>query len=135
MPMPAACRALTVVIMWGGAPETLSDAGRGNFIDAKKWRSWPGLFSSHTRAWRDSLNRCGCEPDDSGRAMASWLSRRSNRRRPGGRGNSWRSTRGPRPYYDAYAYEPVYFGPRCYIRRERFWDGWRWHVHRVEDCY
>ena len=41
----------------------------------------------------------------------------------------------PRPYYDAYAYEPVYFGPRCYIRRERFWDGWRWHVHRVEDCY
>ena len=88
--MPAACRALTVVIMWGGAPETLSDAGRGNFIDAKKWRSWPGLFSSHTRAWRDSLNRCGCEPDDSGRAMASWLSRRSNRRRPGGRGHPWR---------------------------------------------
>ena len=41
----------------------------------------------------------------------------------------------PRPYYDAYAYEPVYFGPRCYVRRERFWDGWRWHVHRVEDCY
>ena len=42
----------------------------------------------------------------------------------------------PRPYYVAYAYEPVYFGPpRCYIRRERFWDGWRWHVHRVEDCY
>jgi len=40
-----------------------------------------------------------------------------------------------RPYYDAYAYEPVYFGPRCYGRRERFWDGWRWHVHRVEDCY
>jgi hypothetical protein len=42
----------------------------------------------------------------------------------------------PRPhYYDAYAYEPVYFGPRCYVRRERFWDGWRWHVRRVEDCY
>jgi hypothetical protein len=41
----------------------------------------------------------------------------------------------PRPYYDAYAYEPVHFGPRCYVRRERFWDGWRWHVHRVEDCY
>ena len=40
-----------------------------------------------------------------------------------------------RPYYDAYAYEPVYFGPRCYIRRERFWDGWRWYVRRVEDCY
>ena len=29
----------------------------------------------------------------------------------------------PRPYY-AYDYEPVYFGPRCYIWRERFWDGW-----------
>jgi hypothetical protein len=40
----------------------------------------------------------------------------------------------PRPYY-AYDYEPVYFGPRCYIRRERFWDGWAWHVRRVEDCY
>ncbi|MGZ5876729.1 MAG: hypothetical protein ACXWKP_32130 [Bradyrhizobium sp.] len=40
----------------------------------------------------------------------------------------------PRPYY-AYPYDPVYFGPRCYIRRERFWDGWGWHVRRVEDCY
>jgi hypothetical protein len=37
----------------------------------------------------------------------------------------------PRVYY-----EPVYFGPRrCYVRRERFWDGWGWHVRRVEDCY
>ncbi|MEA2796355.1 MAG: hypothetical protein QOI87_3735 [Bradyrhizobium sp.] len=42
----------------------------------------------------------------------------------------------PRPYYyGAYAYEPVYFGPRCYIRSERFWDGWRWRIRRVEDCY
>jgi hypothetical protein len=40
----------------------------------------------------------------------------------------------PRPYY-GYAYEPVAFGPRCYVRRERFWDGWGWHVRRVEDCY
>ena len=40
----------------------------------------------------------------------------------------------PRPYY-GYAYEPVHFGPRCYVRRERFWDGWGWHVRRVEDCY
>jgi hypothetical protein len=42
----------------------------------------------------------------------------------------------PRPYY-AYAYypEPVYFGPRCYIRSERIWDGWRWRIRRVEDCY
>ena len=35
----------------------------------------------------------------------------------------------PRPYY-AYDYEPVYFAPRCYIRRERFWDGWGWHSPR-----
>lgn len=40
----------------------------------------------------------------------------------------------PRPYYSV-AYEPVYFGPRCYVRRERFWDGWRWRVRRIEDCY
>ena len=38
-----------------------------------------------------------------------------------------------RPPY--YAYEPIYDGPRCYIRRERIWDGWRWHVRRMEDCY
>ena len=39
-----------------------------------------------------------------------------------------------RPYY-SYAYEPVYFGPTCRVRRERIWDGWRWRVRRVEDCY
>jgi hypothetical protein len=37
----------------------------------------------------------------------------------------------PRPYL----YEPVYYAPRCYVRRERFWDGWGWHIRRVEDCY
>jgi hypothetical protein len=42
----------------------------------------------------------------------------------------------PRPYYGyGYAYEPVYFEPRCYIRRERIWDGWGWRFRRVEDCY
>jgi hypothetical protein len=44
----------------------------------------------------------------------------------------------PRPYY-AYAYEPiyepVYFGPECYVRRERIWDGWAWRMRRVEECY
>jgi hypothetical protein len=35
-----------------------------------------------------------------------------------------------RPYY-----EPVYFEPACYVRRERIWDGWRWRIRRVEDCY
>jgi hypothetical protein len=43
----------------------------------------------------------------------------------------------PRPWYDDdYAYyEPAYFGPHCYIRKERIWDGWRWRIRRVEDCY
>jgi hypothetical protein len=41
----------------------------------------------------------------------------------------------PRPYYDYAYYEPAYFGPHCYISTERFWDGWRWRVRRVEDCY
>jgi hypothetical protein len=42
----------------------------------------------------------------------------------------------PRPYsYYSYAYEPVDFGPDCYVRSERFWDGWGWRVSRVEDCY
>jgi hypothetical protein len=45
----------------------------------------------------------------------------------------------PRPdnsyaYEPAY-FEPVYFGPHCYVRSERFWDGWTWRVRRVEDCY
>jgi hypothetical protein len=39
----------------------------------------------------------------------------------------------PRPYYGYY--DPVVYAPRCYVRRERFWDGWGWHIRRVEDCY
>src|SRR5262245_46638168 len=36
--------------------------------------------------------------------------------------------------YGAYAYgpEPVYGG--CFVRRERFWDGWRWRIRRVQVC-
>jgi hypothetical protein len=37
----------------------------------------------------------------------------------------------PRPYYAYYDH----FGPRCYVRSERIWDGWGWRVRRVEDCY
>jgi hypothetical protein len=40
----------------------------------------------------------------------------------------------PPPYY-TYAYDPVYFGPECLVRRERIWDGWHWRIRRVEDCY
>jgi hypothetical protein len=40
----------------------------------------------------------------------------------------------PRPYYDEVYYEPAYFGPHCYFRSERIWDGWRWRVRRVQDC-
>ena len=36
---------------------------------------------------------------------------------------------GPRVYY-----EPVYVAPPCYVRRERYWDGWRWRIRRVEEC-
>src|ERR1700731_628583 len=94
--MPAACRAVTFVSLWGGTSETCHIPDVRFFFDAKKWRLCDEKNLGHTRAWRDSLNRWGCEPDDSGRSMASWLSRRSNRRRPGGRGSPWRSARGPK---------------------------------------
>jgi hypothetical protein len=32
-------------------------------------------------------------------------------------------------------YEPLYYGPGCYVRRERIWDGWGWRIRRVEECY
>src|ERR1700704_3903184 len=38
-------------------------------------------------------------------------------------------------YYGPYAYEPVYLAPRCYLRRERVWNGRRWRVRPVEVCY
>jgi hypothetical protein len=38
------------------------------------------------------------------------------------------------PYY-VYAYEPIYYAPRCYVLRERIWDGWAWRIRRVEECY
>ena len=37
---------------------------------------------------------------------------------------------GPYAYYAA---EPVY-APRCYIQRERFFDGFGWRVRRVKVC-
>jgi hypothetical protein len=39
----------------------------------------------------------------------------------------------PPAYY--YAYAPVYAGPRCYVRRERIWDGWTWRVRRIDECW
>lgn len=38
---------------------------------------------------------------------------------------------GPGYYYGP---GPVYYGPRCYWHRERFWDGWGWRVRRVRVC-
>lgn len=41
------------------------------------------------------------------------------------------------PYYGRsyyYGPGPVYYGPHCWWRRERFWDGWGWRVHRVRVC-
>jgi hypothetical protein len=39
------------------------------------------------------------------------------------------------PAYPAYGpgYYPAY-GGYCTIQRERYWDGWRWRVHRVRVC-
>ncbi len=40
--------------------------------------------------------------------------------------------------YGPYGYSggPAYaYGPGCYIRRERVWDGWAWRWHRVRVCY
>lgn len=41
----------------------------------------------------------------------------------------------PPPAYPAYGpgYYPAY-GGYCTIQRERYWDGWRWRVHRVRVC-
>jgi hypothetical protein len=46
----------------------------------------------------------------------------------------------PYGYYGApygyYGGGPYYAsGPGCGWRRERFWDGYRWRVHRVRACY
>jgi hypothetical protein len=38
---------------------------------------------------------------------------------------------GPRRYY---APAPVYYGPDCWWQRERYWNGYRWHTHRVRVC-
>jgi hypothetical protein len=35
----------------------------------------------------------------------------------------------------ALAAPPVYFAPECYVRHERFWDGWGWRFRRVQECY
>jgi hypothetical protein len=46
-----------------------------------------------------------------------------------------------RPYYyggPGYYYgpgpAPVYYGPVCHWRRERYWDGFAWNVRRVRVC-
>ncbi len=36
------------------------------------------------------------------------------------------------PYWGGYY---AYGGPNCYLRRERFWDGYRWRFGRVRVCY
>jgi len=35
-------------------------------------------------------------------------------------------------YY--YAAEPAYYGPRCYVARQRVWDGYGWRLQRVRVC-
>src|ERR1700694_3061993 len=40
------------------------------------------------------------------------------------------------PYYGGY-YAPAYYdyGPGCYIRPQRVWDGYGWRIRRVRVCY
>jgi hypothetical protein len=38
------------------------------------------------------------------------------------------------PGYYAYAAAPAYYGPPCYLRRERVWDGFAWRLRRVRVC-
>lgn len=45
---------------------------------------------------------------------------------------------GPYGYGPGYGYygRPAYaYGPGCYIRRERVWDGWGWRWQRVRVCH
>src|ERR1700732_852926 len=133
--MPAACRALTVVTLWGGTSETcqIPDVGifsigrSGNCVRKKTLATLAlgatvtiGAVASPTTA--DARWHRGFPVAPIVGGLAAW-------------GILCAGLGASKPYYDAYAYEPVYFGPRCYVRRERFWDGWGWHVHRVEDCY
>jgi hypothetical protein len=37
------------------------------------------------------------------------------------------------PVGAAYAYSPAYYGG-CYWTRQRVWDGWSWHLRRVQVC-
>ena len=44
-----------------------------------------------------------------------------------------------RPYYGygpgyGYGYAPAYYGPSCYVTRQRFFDGYTWRVRRVQVC-
>ena len=41
---------------------------------------------------------------------------------------------GPPPRY-YYAPGPYYYGPDCYWRHVRYWNGYRWHWHRVRVCH
>src|ERR1700694_4747403 len=49
-----------------------------DFAEMKQWRSRDEKSFSHTRTWRNGRNRRGCEPNDGGRSMASWLSCRAD---------------------------------------------------------
>jgi hypothetical protein len=33
-----------------------------------------------------------------------------------------------------YAAAPVYYGPRCYLARQRIWDGYGWRLRRMRVC-
>src|ERR1700694_3755137 len=61
-----------------------------DFAEMKQWRSRDEKSFSHTRTWRNGRNRRGCELNDGGRCMASWLSSRDACLRTGVKGAPWR---------------------------------------------
>jgi len=103
-----------------------------DFAATKKWRSMMKKTWPHSQLLQTvEIGAVRPTPADAdGIVLPCW----PRYRRPGGGAILGAALAAPRPYYSV-AYEPVLFGPRCYVRRERFWDGWGWRVRRIEDCY
>src|SRR6202165_1920866 len=112
--MPAACRALTVVTLWGGTAQTcqIPDVGifsirrSGDCVMKKTLATLAlgatvaiGAVASPTTADARWHHGFPVAPIVGGLAAGAILGA---------------ALPAPMAYYDGYAYEPVYFGPRCY---------------------
>lgn len=78
----------TVRMLWAKRPEPRQRWTM--YLLTKRWRSCDDKNPGLTRAWRNHRHWYGREPDDGGRSMASWLSRRPHSRRFGGWRHPWR---------------------------------------------